>query len=247
MTKVGPLRLQRALAEAGIASRRKAEELIRAGRVAVDGQVVTDMGIRVEPTRQDISVDGRPLPVATAKVVYVLHKPAGRITTCHDEQGRPTVLELVPRAPGLHPVGRLDLMTSGLLLLTNDGRLTHALTHPSHEIVKHYRAVVTGHPDDEAIDRLRQGVLLEDGPTEPCTVRVSRDREGRSVVELWIHEGRNRQVRRMLEHVGHRVRELVRLGIGPIRLGDLGLGCWREPRGRELEWLHRCVDGSLTP
>jgi len=246
MMRDAPLRLQRALAEAGVASRRKAEDLILAGRVAVNGSVVDVLGTRVDPAQDRVTVDGRPVALRPERRIFLLHKPVGRVTTREDEEGRPTVMDLVPAVPGLHPVGRLDMMTSGLLILTNDGALTHALTHPSRGVTKHYRAVVDGVPDAQTLRRLSTGILLEDGLTAPCRVALSEHAAAGATVDLWLHEGRNRQVRRMLEAVGHPVRRLARLAIGPVRLGDLGTGCWREPQAGELEWLQRCTDGSQS-
>lgn len=229
-----------------MASRRKAEDLIRAGRVSVNGTVVSELGTRVDPSQDLLAVDGRPVGARSERRVFLLHKPAGRVTTREDEQGRPTVMDLVPEVPGLHPVGRLDMMTSGLLILTNDGALTHALTHPSRGVTKHYRAAVVGFPDEGVLARLASGIVLEDGPTAPCRVALAGAEDSGALIDLWLHEGRNRQVRRMLAAVDHPVRRLVRLAVGPIRLGDLGVGCWREPRAGELEWLRRCTDGSLS-
>jgi 23S rRNA pseudouridine2605 synthase len=216
------MRLAKYMAHAGVASRRAAEEIVRSGRVTVAGEVVLDPARDVDDSSA-VTVDGRPLSGAEAIVVYAVNKPVGVVSTAKDTHGRPTVVGLVANEKArLYPVGRLDADTSGLILLTNDGELAHRLTHPSFEVKKTYRAQVRGGPVGEpALRRLREGVRLEDGMTAPA--RVLQMEAG--VLELTIHEGRNRQVRRMCEAVGHRVVALERVAIGPLRLGHL-------PRGR---------------
>jgi len=231
-------RLHKLLARAGVASRRHSEELIRQGRVRVNGQVVTQMGYRV-PSGATISVDGRPIQQITRRVYYALYKPPGYLSTARDEYGRPTVLHLVPSAERIYPVGRLDLDSEGLLLLTNDGELAQHLLHPRYEVAREYLALVQGHPTEEDLDRLRQGVELEDGRTSPAQV----ERVGSQGADTWlrvvIHEGRKRQVRRMAEAVGHPVRRLIRLRIGPVRVDNLKPGEWRELSPAEVESLRR--------
>lgn len=240
-----PERLQRILARSGIASRRAAEAIIASGRVTVNGEIVQALGTRADPGRDDIRVDGSPLPEPGRRVLLALHKPAGYVTTRHDERGRRTVMELVPAIPGLHPVGRLDFDTSGLLLLTNDGELTLAITHPRHELAKTYLATVAGVPGAEALARLRAGIELEEGWTAPAEASVEREVRGGSVVRLVIHEGRKRQVKRMLAAVGHPVRQLVRISVGPLTLDGLDSGAWREVSVKEVESLRRtlCLPG----
>jgi 23S rRNA pseudouridine2605 synthase len=223
-------RLNRYLASTGVGSRRAVEDLIRAGRVTVNGDVA-GLATRVEPG-DEVRLDGRPLQVQAARVL-LLHKPTGVITTARDPQGRPTVLELVGGDERLFPVGRLDRDTSGLLVITNDGDLAQRLAHPRHGVPKTYAAVVRGDPDAAALNRLRTGVPLEDGPTAPAAVQ----RTGPGRLEITIHEGRNRQVRRMCAAVGHPVLQLHRIRYGPLELGDLGPGSWRELTGGELERL----------
>ena len=223
-------RLNRYLASTGVGSRRAVEDLIRAGRVTVNGDVA-GLATQVEPG-DEVQLDGRPLQVQAARVL-LLHKPTGLITTARDPQGRPTVLELVGGDERLFPVGRLDRDTSGLLVITNDGDLAQRLAHPRHGVPKTYAAVVRGDPDTAALNRLRTGVQLEDGPTAPAAVQ----RTGPGRLEITIHEGRNRQVRRMCAAVGHPVLELQRIRYGPLELGDLGPGSWRELTGGELERL----------
>ena len=224
------MRLNAWLARAGVASRRKADELIKAGRVTVNGepgQLNTFVG-----ERDDVRLDGRPL--AKQRLAYVLlNKPAGVVTTAHDPQGRPTVVQLVDHPSRVVPVGRLDVDTTGALLLTNDGDLAHRLAHPRYEIDKVYEVETWTQPTDEDLERLRSGVELEDGPTRPARVR----RLAGARIEVVIHEGRNRQVRRMLEAVGHRVRQLHRSRYANLTVDDLEPGAWRELRADEAHAL----------
>jgi 23S rRNA pseudouridine2605 synthase len=215
-------RLQKVLARAGFGSRRACEVLIEAGRVRVNGERAT-LGRRVDVETDQVEVDGVPVGVRPGLVYYLLNKPAGVVTTADDPQGRPTVVELVPDEPRVFPVGRLDVDTEGLLLLTNDGDLTHRLTHPSFGVEKEYLAHVEGDPSARAIRRLREGVELDDGVTAPA--RASRT--GPGVLKITIHEGRNRQVRRMCDAIGHPVRRLVRIRIGPVVDRSLKPGTWR--------------------
>lgn len=225
-------RLQKALARSGLGSRRLCEELIADERVTVNGVVAT-LGDRVDPDQDEVTVDGVVVGVRPGLVHYVLNKPAGVVTTADDPQGRPTVIELVPSEPRVHPVGRLDLDTEGLLLLTNEGELTHRLTHPSFGVDKEYLAEVEGIPTRGALRRLREGVDLDDGRTAPARVSLLGDH----LLRLTIHEGRNRQVRRMCEAVGHPVTRLVRTRIGPLTDRTLGPGEWRELTGAEVQEL----------
>jgi 23S rRNA pseudouridine2605 synthase len=236
-------RLQKVLAQAGVASRRACEELIRQGRVQVNGQVVTEMGTKVDPHRDAIRVDGKPISDPAEKVYLILNKPPGYISTVHDPWGRPTVLDLIPYEERLYPVGRLDAESEGLLLLTNDGRLTHRLTHPRYEHEKEYLTLVRGRPRDAVLSRLRRGVDLEEGRTAPAEVnRVSR-KEGLETppdttwLRIVIHEGRKRQIRRMCAAVGHPVQRLVRVRMGPIELGDLAVGEYRPLSAKEVRRL----------
>jgi len=228
------VRLGKYLAHAGVASRRAAEGLVRDGRVSVGGEVVADPARDVQDGA-DVRVDGRPVALAGHRtLVYAVHKPAGVVSTARDPQGRPTVVELVRSPERLYPVGRLDADSTGLILLTNDGELAHRLTHPSFEVPKTYRATVRHAPvRGEALQALREGVELEDGRTAPARVRRLSPRE----VELTIHEGRKRQVRRMLEAVGHPVARLQRVAFGPLRLGGLEEGEARRLTPREVERL----------
>lgn len=203
--------------------------------------------MKVDPETDRILVDGRPLPAAPERVTIALHKPSGYVTTTRDERGRRTVMELVPAVPGLHPVGRLDYATEGLLLLTNDGALTLAITHPRHQVEKTYLATVEGVPDEADLRALRTGIELADGRTAPARVELERRVAGGAVVRITLHEGRNRQVRRMFEAIGHPVRRLVRVAIGPIRLGDLKPGHWRPLSPDEVEWLRNAASSAANP
>ena len=229
------MRLAKYLAHAGVASRRASETIIADGRVTVDGAVVTDPARDVDDSRA-VKVDGRRVKVATQKqVVYLLHKPRHVVSTAKDPQGRTTVVSLVPSdGERLYPVGRLDYDTTGLILITNDGDLAHRLTHPCFEVPRTYRARVANPPVHEpALRALREGVELEDGLTAPAKVRKLAS----GYLELTIHEGKKRQVKRMLEAVGHPVYTLERVAFGPLRLGALELGGYRALTAAEIERL----------
>jgi 23S rRNA pseudouridine2605 synthase len=231
-------RLQKVLAQAGFGSRRVCEDLIAEGRVAVNGEVA-ELGRRVDVQRDTVAVDGVAIGVRPDLVHLLLHKPAGVVTTAKDPQGRRTVVDLVPDEPRVYPVGRLDADTEGLLVLTNNGELTHRLTHPSFGVEKEYLAEVEGDPSPSAVRALRTGIDLEDGPTAPA--KVSRPAPG--MLRITIHEGRNRQVRRMCEAVGHPVVRLVRTRIGPIRDTRLKPGEWRPLTTAEVRALERAAAG----
>ena len=236
------MRLAKYLAHRGVASRRAAEQLIRSGRVWVDGVAVTDPACSVTG-EEEVALDGAALPAREPPVVYALNKPRGVVSTARDPQGRPTVVDLVNAPCRLYPVGRLDIDTTGLILLTNDGRLAHRLTHPSFEIAKTYRATVRGGPvGNRAIERLRAGVELDDGRTAPARVR----RLGPDGLELTIHEGRKRQVRRMCEAVGHPVVALERTAIGGLALGDLKPGAHRRLSPGEVRALREQDASTLA-
>jgi len=230
------MRLAKHLAHAGVASRRAAEALVADGRVTVDGEVVRDPARDVTGT-EAIALDGEAVRAPGARVVYALHKPAGVVSTAHDTHGRRTVVDLVPTAQRLYPVGRLDADTTGLILLTNDGDLAYALTHPRFEVPRTYRARVEGRPGERALRALRDGVDLDDGRTAPAHVRLIGPHE----LELTIHEGRKRQVRRMCEAVGHRVVALRRVAFGPLRLGDLTAGHHRRLTAAEVQRLREAA------
>jgi 23S rRNA pseudouridine2605 synthase len=236
-------RLQKILARAGFGSRRAAEELIVAGRVTVDG-AAAHLGQRVDPEHARVEVDGIPVAVRDDLVYYLLNKPRRVVTTARDPEGRTTALELVPSEPRVFAVGRLDYDTEGLLVLTNDGELAQLVTHPRHGVEKAYLAEVAGVPSRATIRALREGVTLDDGPTAPAEARLVQSRGDNAALEIVVHEGRNRLVRRMCEAVGHPVRRLVRTGIGPIRDRRLAPGAWRRLRAREVRALYAAASGA---
>ncbi len=278
--QVVPMRLQKFLARAGAASRRGSENLMTAGRVTVNGKVVTELGSKVDPRVDEVAVDGVVVRLEGGPVTIMLHKPAGYVTTMSDPQGRPTVAELVPtdRFPGLYPIGRLDFDTTGLLLFSTDGELGNGLLHPRHHVEKRYLALVNGRPTPEELARLERGIRLDDGMTAPARAAVVEgaeaqralamlevppavpDREPnggpvspqraailrkrsqrRSVVRVVLREGRKRQVKRMLSAIKHGVLALHRDSFGPIELGELPRGQWRQLTDAEVAALHAAI------
>ena len=236
------MRLQKYMALCGVASRRRAEEMIQAGRVAVNGAVVTEMGVQVDETRDTVLLDGAPIQPEKEKRYVMYHKPAGEVTTVSDPEGRAAVLDHFRDYPvRLYPVGRLDYNSEGLLLLTNDGALTERMLHPSHLVEKTYLARVTGHVTLDTVRALRAGVLLDDHQTAPAKVRIIKEETFATAVLVTIHEGRNRQVRRMFEAMGHKVLQLRRVRFGPLELGDLPRGQWRELTAAEVRRLHESL------
>lgn len=237
-------RLHKVMAQAGVASRRHSEELIQAGRVTVNGKVVTELGLKILPGKDLIEVDGRPLGKPERLVYVLLNKPKGYVTTLYDPEGRPKVLDLLGAdvAERVYPVGRLDYDTEGLLLLTNDGDLANALMHPAKLVKKTYIAKVRGVPGPGKVKELESGVELDDGPTAPAEVKLIEVKgPNAATLSIRIHEGRNRQVRRMFEAVGHEVIHLKRTTLGPLNLQDLELGQWRDLTEREIDELRLSV------
>jgi 23S rRNA pseudouridine2605 synthase len=234
----GMIRLQKLLAQSGVASRRKCEELMLEGHVEVDGEVVTRLGTKVDPTTAVIRVDGRRLPPVSPHVYLVLNKPRGVVSTMSDPEGRRTLSDFVADRPErLFHVGRLDTDTEGLILLTNDGDFAHRMAHPSYELDKTYVAEVPGPVSRATVRKVLAGVSLEDGPVTVSSFKVVSSHGDKAIVELVIHEGRNRIVRRLLESVGHPVRRLTRTAIGPVRLTGLRSGEMRELTREELGTL----------
>jgi len=230
-------KLQKVLARAGLGSRRSCEGLIASERVRVNGDLAT-LGRRVDVDTDVVEVDGSRIPVRPGLVYYLCNKPAGTVTTAADTHARPTVVDLVPDEPRVFPVGRLDLDTTGLLILTNDGELTQALTHPGHGVAKTYLAEVDGVPRPSALRLLCRGVDLEDGRTAPARARIIQKRSDSAALEIVLHEGRKRQVRRMCDAVGHPVKRLVRTRIGDLADPGLGPGEWRELSDAEVRSLY---------
>jgi 23S rRNA pseudouridine2605 synthase len=245
--EIDGIRLQKVLAEAGVASRRAAEELIAAVRVSVDGKVVRQQGTRVDPDVVEIRVDGERIPSKRAVVYLALNKPQGTVSTMSDPEGRPALDSFVAdREERLFHVGRLDVDSEGLVLLTNDGEAAHRLAHPSFEVPKVYRAVVSGRVAKDLGAVLRAGVELEDGPVSVDVFRLLDQTGGQAQVELTIHSGRNRIVRRLLAHVGHPVQRLVRVQLGPVRLGRLRPGDTRLLNRHELGALLDLLDKPVS-
>lgn len=236
-------RLQKFLAEAGVASRRRAEELIAQGDVQVNGQVVTEMGRRIDPKKDEVTYLGKKITGKTAESVYImLHKPVGYVTTAKEQFGRPAVVDLIQGVNArIFPVGRLDYDTSGLLLLTNDGDLTYKLTHPKHEVEKTYLAKLYGVPDEGALQKFRRGVLIDGRRTRPAKIQIlERAKDGRfCTAEIVIHEGRNRQVRKMCAAIKHPVAQLQRVGVGALLLGNLPKGKYRYLTEKEIKYLKK--------
>ncbi len=237
-----PERLQKLLARVGVGSRRVVEDMIADGRIAVNGEVA-ELGRRADPDTDRIEVDGTLVGVRPDTVWYLVNKPKGVVTSASDPHGRPVVVDLVPSEPRVFPVGRLDLETEGLLLLTNDGEVTHRLTHPSYGVEKEYLAHVSGRPSRGALRTLRQGVELDDGITAPAKASTIGD----DVIRLVIHEGKNRQVRRMCEAVGHPVVRLVRVRIGPIADRSMAPGESRRLEIDEIRALERAAVARPPP
>lgn len=233
----GPDRLQKVLAAAGLGSRRQCEELITAGRVEIDRKVVTELGTRVDPIRQEVRVDGTPLP--KPKLAYfAVNKPSGVLSTNRDPSGRPRVIDLVSSGhERLFTIGRLDLYSDGLILVTNDGDLANRLTHPRYGVAKTYRVVVAGAPDREVLEQLRKGVHLAEGLARAERVSVKSRHKESTVLEMVLREGKNREIRRILARVGHKVLRLTRIAVGPIRLGDLPVGGFRHLTREEIKSL----------
>lgn len=240
-------RLQKWMATCGVASRRHSEAIIAQGRVTVNGQVVREQGLQIDPEKDRVAVDGRVLEAPTSYAYYLYDKPEGLITTAHDPQGRPTIFDALPELrQQVVPVGRLDRDTSGLLLLTNDGELTYRLTHPSYHVNKRYEVTVKGFISDRALRQLVKGIDLEDGRTAPAEVQLLHRSQGKSKIALTIHEGRKRQVRRMCQAVGYPVLALRRTEVAGLGLSKIAEGEVRPLTAQEVQQLYQAVNMSLT-
>jgi pseudouridine synthase len=244
------IRLQKVIAQAGIASRRKAEQLISQGRVQVNGKIITTLGTQVDPKRDVVTVGGRRLSNHLPQASYLLlNKPRGYITTCNDEQNRHTVLDLLKRKPGrLFPVGRLDVNSEGVLLLTNDGTLAHRLMHPSYHIPRTYLVKIQGVVADHEMERLRRGVYLEDGKTLPAQVEMVRKGDKTCSLRITLYEGRHRQIHRMLQRCGgYTVKRLQRTAMGPLSVSGLPVGGYRSLEPFEVKRLHQACRSDKRP
>ncbi|MGV3486828.1 MAG: pseudouridine synthase, partial [Planctomycetaceae bacterium] len=238
----GKVRLQRALASAGYGSRRQCEELIIEGRILVDGQIVTELGVSIDPSVQKVFVDGTPLKPRKL-VYYALNKPVGVVTTNVDPEGRPRVIDLVPPDERVFPVGRLDRSSEGLILLTNDGDLAQRLAHPRYEVQKVYRVTVAGRIDVETMRQMERGIHIAEGMVKVEGARVLKTRGRATEMEITLKEGKNREIRRILARLGHKVQQLKRIAIGPLRLGEMPTGAYRKLSFEELKKLK----ASVTP
>ena len=237
----GADRLQKVLAAAGVASRRECEQLILDGRVEVDRKLVTELGTRVDPHKQEIRIDGEVLHQAKP-VYYAVHKPEGVVCTSRDPAGRPRVVDMLPPdAPRAYCVGRLDMSSEGLILVTNDGDLANGLTHPRHGVEKIYHVQVAGHLDEEGLKQLRKGMHLAEGFVRVKHVRIKSKRKNGTVLEMILDEGRNREIRRLFARIGHKVQRLTRIAVGPVRLGDLPPGAVRLLTKQEVAALRQAI------
>jgi pseudouridine synthase len=237
----GADRLQKVLAAAGVASRRECEQLILDGRVEIDRKPVTELGTRVDPHKQEIRIDGEVLHQAKP-VYYAVNKPEGVVCTSRDPSGRPRVVDMLPpESPRAYCVGRLDMSSEGLILVTNDGELANGLTHPRHGVEKIYHVQVAGQLDEEGLKKLRKGVHLAEGFARVKHVRIKSKRKGGTILEMILDEGRNREIRRLLARVGHKVQRLTRIAVGPVRLGDLPSGAVRLLTKQEVAALRQAI------
>lgn len=232
------MRLQKYMAKCGVASRRKSEEIILQKRVRVNGKIIDKLGAVINPQRDIVEIDGKTIKLESKKVYIILNKPEGYVTTVKDQFNRPTVLDLISGIEErIYPVGRLDYDTSGLLLLTNDGDLAYKLTHPKHEIVKKYIAKLEGVPDEIDLDMFRNGLDIGGYITSKAKIKIIDKMHTSSIVEIQIHEGKNRQIRRMCEKINHPVIKLKRIAMGKLKLGNLPKGEWRYLTDREIVYL----------
>ncbi len=234
------MRLQKYMALCGVASRRKSEEIITSGRVKVNDKIALEMGTKINPKKDIVKVDDRVIREEKNMIYIMLNKPIGYVTTLKDEKGRKTVIDLIEGvSERIYPVGRLDADTTGLLLLTNDGDLTYKLTHPSNEIIKRYIAIVEGVPNRMELETFRNGIMLEGRKTAKASVKIAKKYEDESILDISIHEGRNRQIKKMCERINHPVKKLKRVALGELEIGGLNLGNWRYLNEEEIEYLNK--------
>lgn len=234
------MRLQKYIAHCGIASRRKAETMISEGRVKLNDKVVSEMGIIVDPEKDVVKVDNKTIRQETKKVYIMLNKPIGYVTTLKDEKGRKIITDLIDGVKQrIFPVGRLDADTTGLLLLTNDGDLAYKLTHPSYEVSKRYIAIVEGVPNRFELEKFRNGIMIDRKKTSKASIKIAKKYENESILDIEIHEGRNRQVKKMCDKINHPVKKLKRIAIGNLEIGGLEVGNWRFLEDDEIKYLKR--------
>lgn len=234
------MRLQKFMAQCGVASRRKSEEIIIDKRVKVNGVIVTELGFKIDPLHDIITIDGKRIKHREKKIYIIMNKPKGYVTTVSDEYNRKTVLDLVKGIKErVYPIGRLDYDTSGLLLLSNDGELANKLIHPKYEVVKTYIATVKGKPNEENLEKFKNGLEIDGYTTSKADIEILNSVNDKSVVKIQIHEGKNRQIRKMCEKIGHPVTSLKRIAIGDLELGTLKKGCWRFLNDNEIEYLKK--------
>lgn len=232
------MRLQKFMAKCGVASRRKSEELILQGLVKVNGKIVKELGTKIDPIKDLVRVEEKIIKLETNKIYIMLNKPIGYVTTLSDEKDRKVVTDLIDQVnERIYPVGRLDIDTTGLLLLTNDGDLTYKLTHPSSKVIKRYIAIVEGVPNRNELQRFRNGLIIDGKSTAPADIKISKRFDDESILDIRIHEGRNRQVKKMCEAINHPVKKLKRISIGELELGGLDIGNWRYLNQDEIEYL----------
>ena len=225
------------MAHAGAASRRKSEEYIKDGRVKVNEKIITDMGVEIDPDKDRIYLDGKKLTLEEKKIYLILNKPVGVVTTNSDEKGRLNVVDLIDVDKRIYPVGRLDIDTTGLVLLTNDGELANILMHPKNKITKTYIATVEGTPNSEELNLLRNGLNIRDLKTSKAQVKILKNFQNDSIIKISIHEGKNHQIKRMFAYIGHRVKKLKRISIGNIKLDGLEIGNYRYLNDEEINYL----------
>jgi len=239
-------RLHKILAEAGIGSRRKCEEIIQEGRVEVDGEFVTELGVQIDPDKQKITVDGQRVKIR-GKKYFALNKPPGVLSTNFDPDGRMRVIDLVPQEERLFTIGRLDRGSEGLIIVTNDGELSNRLAHPRYGVAKTYHVEVAGHPTVDDIKAIRAGVHFAEGFVKPETARMKKKNKHSTTLEIILREGKNREIRRLLARVGHKVQRLKRISIGPLKLGEMPTGAFRELTAEEIKALRLSATSGSSP